>query len=260
MVHPRPAGVLDEDRAHLVFYDYNDVDSLTAAAERYGDDLAGVIVSPFRHDARFDQELVDPAFARSLRSVCDAAGAALILDEVRAGFRLAQGSSWGSIRVAADLSAWSKAIANGYAIAAVLGSERFRAGAEQVFVTGSFWFAATSMAAAVATIRTLGETGAQAAMEHAGRRLLDGLAAQASSHGLQVNLTGPPPLPFMTFAGDRDFAMANLWTAHAVQRGAYFHPWHNWFLSAAHTDADVDRALEATDEAFVAVRRQFSVQ
>ena len=39
------------------------------------------------------------------------------------------------------------------------------------------------------------------------------------------------------------------------RRGAYFHPWHNWFLSAAHTDADIDRALDATDPAFAAVAR-----
>ena len=57
----------------------------------------------------------------------------------------------------------------------------------------------------------------------------------------------------MTFQGDEDFRLASLWTDVAAHRGAYFHPWHNWFLSAAHTDADIDEALLATDEAFAAV-------
>ena len=252
---PAPAGVTDGDRAHLVTYRFNDTDSVADAVRRCGDDLAGIVVSAFRHDARFDQELVDPRFARYLRQVCDQTGAALILDDVRAGFRLAQGSSWEPIGVAPDLSAWSKAIANGYALAAVLGNDRFRRGAERVFVTGSFWFAATSMAAAVATINALAQTDGQAIIARAGARLVDGLASQATSHGVEVSLTGPPQMPFMSFAGDRDFELANVWAARAASGGAYFHPWHNWFLSTAHTDSDIDRALEATDEAFAAVSR-----
>ena len=54
-----------------------------------------------------------------------------------------------------DLSAWSKAIANGYALAAVLGSDRYREGATMVYTTGSFWFSSVAMAAGVATIRAL---------------------------------------------------------------------------------------------------------
>jgi glutamate-1-semialdehyde 2,1-aminomutase len=255
---PAPAGVVEEDRAHLVKYRYNDTASLDAAAERCGDDLAAVIASAFRHDARFDQQLVDPDFARHLRAVCDKTGAALVLDDVRAGFRLAQGSSWEPIGVSPDLSAWSKAIANGHPLAAVLGGDRFRDGAKRIFVTGSFWFAAVPMAAAIATVRTLADVGAQAVMERAGLRLTEGLASQAKAHGLGVTLSGPPQMPFMTFAGDEQFAMANVWSAQAVRRGAYFHPWHNWFLSAAHTDADIDRALEATDGAFAAVQERFA--
>jgi glutamate-1-semialdehyde 2,1-aminomutase len=67
--------------------------------------------------------------------------------------------------------------------------------------------------------------------------------------------TGPVQLPFMTIDRDEDFRLARLWTEVAARRGAFFHPWHNWFLSAAHTDADIDEALVATDEAFAVVGR-----
>ena len=53
------------------------------AAAEAGDDLAAIVVSPFKHDAGYDQELVDLEFARGLRALCDATGAALILDDVR---------------------------------------------------------------------------------------------------------------------------------------------------------------------------------
>jgi glutamate-1-semialdehyde 2,1-aminomutase len=254
---PLPAGTTAEDRAHLITYRYNDLDSVVAAAEEAGDDLAGVLVSPFRHDARFDQEIVEADFARGVRALCDDRGAALILDDVRCGFRLHLGGSWEPIGVEPDLSAWSKAIANGYALAAVLGNDRFRVGASQVFTTGSFWFSAVSMAASIATIEALREEDGIAAMERAGSRLRSGLQSQADAHGIVVNQTGPVQMPFLTFAGDREFAMARVFTAEAARRGVYLHPWHNWFLSAAHTDADVDQALLATDDAFAAVRTAF---
>jgi glutamate-1-semialdehyde 2,1-aminomutase len=67
-------------------------------------------------------------------------------------------------------------------------------------------------------------------------------------------------LPFLTFAADTaagTFDRANVFTGEAARLGVWLHPWHNWFLSAAHTDDDVDLALDRTDAAFAAVRARF---
>jgi glutamate-1-semialdehyde 2,1-aminomutase len=253
---PRPGGVTDADRANLRYYTFNDLASARAAAEQADGQLAGILVSPFRHDAGYDQELVDPEFARGLRELCDATGAALILDDVRCGFRLHLGCSWETIGVMPDLSAWSKAMANGYPIAAVLGGERFRDGAERIFVTGSFWFSAVPMAAAVATITALRDQDAVAVMQRAGTALRDGILAQAASCGFEINYTGPVQMPYLTFAGDTDHAVAGEFASEAISRGAYIHPRHNWFVSAAMTDDDIAVALAATGEAFAALRRK----
>ena len=253
---PRPAGTTPGDGAHLAYFTYNDLASAEAAAAAAGGDLAGVIVTPFRHDAGFDQELADPAFARGLRALCDRAGAALILDDVRCGFRLHLGSSWEPLGVNPDLSAWSKAIANGHPLAAVLGSDWLRDGAREVFTTGSFWFSAVPMAAALATLQALREEDAVAVMRARGQALRDGLAAQAARWEVPVRQTGPAAMPFLTFAGDRDFRLANLFTGEAIRRGAFLHPRHNWFVSAAMTGADLEHVLAATDRAFAAVRTE----
>ena len=97
---PRPAGVTAADRVNIGHYTFNDLPSVLAAAQA-GPELAAIVVSPFKHDAGFDQELVDPAFARGLRELCDRTGAALILDDVRCGFRLQLGSSWEPVGVLA---------------------------------------------------------------------------------------------------------------------------------------------------------------
>jgi glutamate-1-semialdehyde 2,1-aminomutase len=252
---PRPDGTTAADRANLGYFRYNDLESARAAAAEAGDDLAGILVSPFRHDAGYDQELVDPAFARGLRELCDATGAALILDDVRCGLRLHLGSSWEPIGVAPDLSAWSKAIANGYPLAAVAGSDAFRDGASRVFVTGSFWFSAAAMAAAVATIQALSEQDAIAAMRRHGTEIRDGITAQAAAWGFEINYTGPVQMPYLTFRGDRGHALVSEFAAGAVRRGAFIHPRHNWFVSAAMTEEDVATVLAATDEAFAELRK-----
>jgi glutamate-1-semialdehyde 2,1-aminomutase len=253
---PAPAGTTPEDHANLGHYTYNDLASVRQAAAEAGDDLAAIVVSPFKHDAGHDQELVDPEFARGLRALCDATGAALILDDVRCGFRLHLGSSWEPIGVHPDLSAWSKAIANGHALAAVLGGNAFRDGAQQVYVTGSFWFSAVPMAAAVATITALREERAVEAMEQAGSALRDGITAQAREWDLAVKYTGPAAMPYLSFAGDQNRELGDVFAAQALRGGVYLHPRHNWFVSAAMTGDDLELALRATNQAFAAVRKQ----
>jgi glutamate-1-semialdehyde 2,1-aminomutase len=252
---PSLAGVTAEDRAHILHYDYNDVASLERAADEAGRDLAAVLVTAFRHDVKRHQEAPTITFARAVRRICDAAGAALVLDDVRAGFRLHIGGSWEPYGVRPDLCAWSKAIANGHPLAAVTGNDRFRDAAQQVYVTGSFWCSAVPMAAAVATIKKLRATSAIATMEAMGRRLREGLEQQARAHDLQLRQTGPVQMPMIMFEDDPDFVLGHRFVLETLRRGVYVHPWHNMFLSAAHQADDIDRVLEATDEALKQVAR-----
>ncbi|KRB34663.1 glutamate-1-semialdehyde 2,1-aminomutase [Mesorhizobium sp. Root695] len=249
---PSLAGVTAEDRAHLIHFDYNDVAGLEAAVEQAGDDLAAVVVTAFRHDIARDQELPTAAFAKRARELTTAADAALIVDDVRAGFRIDLAGSWEPLGVRPDLSAFSKAIANGYPLAAITGTDRFREAATKVYLTGSFWYGAVAMAAAIATINTLRDTDAIARMTQAGDRLRSGLDAAAKKHGLSLRQTGPASMPMVLFDGDTEFKLASAFCSAALREGAYFHPRHNMFLSAAHTEKDIDLALQAADAGMVA--------
>jgi glutamate-1-semialdehyde 2,1-aminomutase len=252
---PSVAGVTEEDRAHLLHFRYNDIASLEAAVERAGTDLAAILVSAFRHDYGQRQELPTPEFARRCRALCDETGAALLLDDVRAGFRLHLGGSWEPLGVRPDLAAWSKAIGNGYPIAAVTGSERFRTAATQVFTTGSFWCQAVPMAASLATLSELRRIDGPETMRRMGQRLREGLAERALHHGLRIDQSGPVQLPTVLFDDDPDCARGSVFCAEALRHGAYLHPRHNIFLSCAHTEDDIDRVLEAADAGFRHVAR-----
>jgi glutamate-1-semialdehyde 2,1-aminomutase len=63
-------------------------------------------------------------------------------------------------------------------------------------------------------------------------------------------------MPQILFENDADFALGNRFVIEALNRGAYLHPWHNMFLSAAHSEADIDEVLEATTGAFQAMRER----
>ncbi|MFA7506483.1 MAG: aminotransferase class III-fold pyridoxal phosphate-dependent enzyme [Burkholderiaceae bacterium] len=254
---PVPAGTTAEDRAHLVNVTYNDIASVEAAQAEVGDDLAAIIVTPHRHELGTEQQAVDPAFARRLREICDRAGAALVLDEVRTGLRIDPAGSWEPLGIRPDLCAWSKAIANGHALAAVTGTDALRDAAQRIFTTGSFWCGAVAMAAGLATLDIVAREGLVAHLERIGGLLRDGLAEQAASHGVSVHQSGPVQMPLVLFEDDADVAKGTLFCAEALARGAYLHPRHNMFLSLAHTEADIDRALMATDAAFAAVAARF---
>ncbi|MCP5057617.1 MAG: aminotransferase class III-fold pyridoxal phosphate-dependent enzyme [bacterium] len=250
---PFPTGTLEEARAHQIEFCYGDPESLDTAIRRAGDDLAGILVSPFRHDAAHDQTEPDAAFAREVRDRCTECEALLILDEVRAGLRLSFGGSWESLGVKPDLSAWGKSIANGHALSALVGNERCREAASKVYMTGSFWFQAVPMAAALATFDELSREPYVEHVVEMGTRLRDGWREQAARHGVGIRQTGPVQMPMVLFDGDSHFRKAYRWTSEALRRGAYLHPWHNMFLSTAHQESDVDRVLEATEEAFAAI-------
>lgn len=252
---PRPAGTVPDDRAHFIYYEYNDAQSLSDAVRKAGDDLAAIFVTPFRHETFEDGVLPTAEFARLARELCDAADALLIIDEVRAGFRLARDGSWTAYGVQPDLSCWGKAIGNGHPISALLGSEKARAAAAKPFLTGTYWFSAVPMAAAVATLAAIRNTDYLERTIRLGSALRDGLQQQAARHGFTLRQTGPVQMPQIFFEDDPDFRFGYGWVAHALRRGVYLHPFHNMFICAALSDEDVRETLDKTDDAFEALRR-----
>ncbi len=255
---PIPAGVTAADRADIIEFTFNDLASLETAAVQAGGDVAAIILSPFRHDGG-DQQDVELAFARGARDLADRLGAALIMDEVRTGFRLHSAGAWEPLGIRPDLTAYSKAMANGYAISSVVGIDALRSAAADVYATGSFWYGGVAMAAAIANITLLRASDTAGQMAHVGQLLRDGLAAQSAAYGLPTVQSGPPAMPFLRFVDDGpDLARAVRFSDAAVRRGVLLHPAHNWFLSTAHTAEDIATILERTDEAFAETRDAFA--
>ncbi len=254
---PMPAGTVPDDRSHFIYYTYNDIESLESAVTEAADDLAGIFASPFKHDVIVDQELPDPTYAHRVREICDEKDALLIIDEVRAGFRIARDCSWSPLGLQPDLSCWGKSIANGHPISALLGSNKAKEAAGKIYATGSFWFSAAPMAAALTTLKLIADSDYLEQTISVGEQLRTGLTDLAQRHNMPLRQTGPSQMPLITISdsqGKADMDLGYAFSSEMMARGVYFHPWHNMFMNAAMTDTDIDFALEAADAALSAVK------
>ena len=112
------------------------------------------------------------------------------------------------------------------------------------------------MAAAIATLHEIENSDYLERTEKTGAMLRDGLARQSASYGFGLRQTGPVQMPMILFEDDADLRLGYCWVAEALTRGVYIHPWHNNFICAALTESDVERTLNATGEAFAALKKQ----
>ena len=87
-----------------------------------------------------------------------------------------------------------------------------------------------------------------------GERLRAGLHERARANGFTLRQSGPVQMPLFLFEEDVDLRLGFRWSSEMLQRGVYVHPWHNMFLSAAMSVEDIDRALEAAEGAFAALK------
>lgn len=254
---PNTTGITEEDRANVITFPYNDVEAFEKILETNQDDAAAVIVTPFKHEFSHDQEMPTEAFLHALRENCKPEGPLLIMDDVRAGFRLHMAGSAEYFDLKPHLSCFSKALGNGYPISACLGVSDLMKAARRIFFTGSFFTSAVPMAAALATLHEMVSTNALEHTFRMGEKLMQGMLNQAQSLGLDISYTGPVTIPFMTFKDDSSFEKAKTFCAVTYQEGAFFHPYHNWFISAAHQDGDIEETLVITQKAFEAVKEKF---
>lgn len=248
---PGPAGSLPAEREHFIPFHFNDTDSLAAAVAEAGDDLAGIFASPFRHDLGIAQEMPTLEFATAVRSACDEHDALLVLDDVRAGFRLARESSWHHLGVEPDISAWGKSLANGHSLSATMGNDRARGAASKIFVTGSFWHAAAPMAAGLETLRIIANSDYLEHMTALGEQLRSGLADAAVNAGISLSQTGPVQMPLIMVTNDdgsTNGKATHRFVDNMLDHGVYFHPNHNMFLNAAMTSDDIEATVVAAQQ------------
>lgn len=247
---PGSGGTIEEDVLHVHAFPWNDLEAFQNLVGRYRGEIAAMILTPFHHPAFGDSEMPAAGFLPRIEKICRKEEILLILDDIRAGFRMALEGSHTVFDFQPDLACYCKALGNGYNISATLGREHLRVSATKVFLTGSYWNDAVSMAASLACLREMENLELPARLQKLGNRLIQGLEQAARNHGFELVFSGPPSMPFMRFAEETNFFKLQRFCSMAVEEGVFLHPHHNWFLCAAHTEDDIDQAVTASRKAF----------
>ncbi|MDH3678433.1 MAG: aminotransferase class III-fold pyridoxal phosphate-dependent enzyme [Acidimicrobiia bacterium] len=253
MQTPGNPGSTPLDHELVLSVPWNDTAALQRVLDEHDGDVACFISSPYHHPVFVDNELPADGYWSAVETMCRKAGVVLIVDDVRAGFRIDLRGSHTAYGFQPDLMCFGKALGNGHPIAALTGSDALKSAATDVFYTGTQFFNAGPMAAAVATLDELVATDAADRITDLGERLNAGLVDVAVSHGHDLRATGVPGMPYYRIAGEGGAKFHARWIAACVERGAYLLSYHNHFVSVAHTDEDLKRTWDIADQAFTAI-------
>jgi glutamate-1-semialdehyde-2,1-aminomutase len=251
-------GVPNGIKQDILTFTYNDLDSLSRLFAENPGGIAGIIMQPFESS----KEPPRPGFLEGVVRMAHDNGAVVIFDEIRSGFRVSLGGAQEYFKVIPDLACVSKAMANGYPISAVVGRRAVMEAAGKTRFSATFFVNAFPMVAAIETIRELKERDGVAHMWRIGTRLMDGLSAVGAELGVPLEMAGLPPIPILRFTDPdevRRETVRKAFFSETTRRGVLLHPGHCWFLSLAHTDAEVDRTLEVARDS-LKVARSVSAQ
>ncbi|MDP9037298.1 MAG: aminotransferase class III-fold pyridoxal phosphate-dependent enzyme [Myxococcota bacterium] len=252
---PQDDSVSSGMDAQVLEFQGGDPATLEALFAAYPGKIAAVILAP---------EMVIPLTTApflALLEMTHAHGAVFILDEVKTAFRTSPGSVQTRLGFQPDLTTLSKALGNGWPVAAVIGKRSVMEHAAGMHLSATYHGETSAMAAALETMRILERDRVADHVWTMGVRFIDGLNALVRTHRAPAVAYGEPlpPMPFLRFEHPdselRDAVRATFYT-EVLARGVLLHPRHLWFVSRDHQPADIDYAIEACDEGFRAARRK----
>jgi glutamate-1-semialdehyde 2,1-aminomutase len=256
-----PAGIPEATRAQVVKFRYNDLASLEALFDEHPGKIACVVMEA----ARIEEPR--PGYLAGVKALAHARGALLVFDEMITGFRWHRHGAQHLYGVTPDLATFGKAMANGFSVSALCGRrDIMRLGGfdhdrERVFVLSTTHGAEThQLAAAIATMRFYEDHPVVETLHARGARLREGYTQAAARHGLTgyVDLVGRDcNLLFTTKDADKKPSQPfrTLFMQEMIRRGVIG---PSFVVSYSHEEADIDRTIEAADQALAIYARALS--
>jgi glutamate-1-semialdehyde 2,1-aminomutase len=227
---------------------YNHLKELKEIVTRHGKDLAAIIMEPIRNDEP------EKEFIEGVRSLADETGAVFVVDEISAGFRYNTGGAHLKyFTKEPDIAVFSKALGNGYPIAAVIGKASVMQSAQKTFISSTNWTERTGPTAAIAMINKHKRVNAGKHLVGLGEQVQSGWKAIADKHGLSLQVSGMKPMSHFAFNHDKAQSMKAYFIQQMLEQG--FLASNLFYAMFAHTNENVQNYLKAADKAFGEIAR-----
>jgi glutamate-1-semialdehyde 2,1-aminomutase len=265
-VYPWTAGLPGGSRDEFIVIPWNDPALLEATVAKHHEALAAIITEPIM--CNNGCIVPEDGFLSTMRTLCDRYNITLIFDEVITGFRTSLGGAQAYYSVTPDLAIFAKAMASGYPISAVVGKKEWT----QLLADGEVIHAGTmnsgnpSVAAALGTLEVLEEPGTHERIFRLGKKLMAGLTKLGQEHEPNLLVQGLGPMFQTCFTEQtklkdyRDTLHCNKTKLREFVAGLHNHGVRIigrglWYISAVHTDEDIDQALDTAQRVLVQMNK-----
>ncbi len=242
-------GIPEKLYEDVLEFHYNDLDQLEDILKNNQDDMAGIIITPVGHPLAEPVQMPKPGYLEGVRALADKYGCVLIFDEIRSGFRCAMGGAQALFGVTPDLTTIGKAMANGYAIAALVGKREYMKVLEKdVFLSSTFFPNSDAQVAALKTIEILQRDKMLDTIAAKGNNFAQQVEKVVADSGIPARFSGAPWMPFITFPRDEAGLYKKLRTefyTQLIRRGVFLQPYHHGYICYRHTDEDLAYTVQA---------------
>ena len=241
-----PNGVPKGLEGTALPFHYNNLEELETIAKNHGKELGVIVIEAIRNDEPTKE------FKDGVREIADRTGAVLVVDEISSGFRFLTGGAHLKFGIKPDMAVFSKALGNGYAIAAVIGKEEVMQAAQSTFISSTNWTERVGPVAALAMIDKHKRVNAGKHLVALGERVQNGWRNAAKRNGLEIDVGGIQPLSHFSFDDPLAPEIKAYFVQLMVEEGilastSYYSMW-------AHTNENVDFYLKNVNMTFMEIK------
>ena len=236
-----PKGVPKVLKGTIIPFHYNHIEELEAIVKEHPD-LAAIVMEPIHGEQPKND------FLKKVRAIADRIGAVLMFDEITMGFRLTLGGSHKLFGVEPDMAVFAKGMANGFAMAAIIGREKVMQAAQESFISSTNWTESVGPVAALASIKKMKKVNLAKHLARTGAAVRKAWEAAARKHNLDIKISGVLPLLIFAFPGPDAQVAKTVFVQEMLKRG--FLASNLFYASYAHTPAHVRAYGKAVDEVF----------
>lgn len=237
-----PKGVPRALKGTSIPFQYNDLNAFLNLMQEHSGEVAAVVMEPFR------DHLPEKGFLETIREKTKKSNIVFVIDEVSAGFRVITGGAHLTLGIEPDIAVFSKALGNGYPIAAIIGRAEVMRAAEETFISSTYWTDRIGPTAALAVIKKFQKNNVPAHLCAMAKKVQEGWKEKAAKHGLEIEVWGIPPFGHFHFKHDKQQVLKTLFTQQMLDLG--YLATNAFYASFAHKEDNIHKYLEAVDQVF----------